>query len=89
MTSRIGLPEFLKAVRADPTLQARLRNAADANAVVAIAGEAGFRIAVAELNEARGTLSDEELESVAGGAQFWWQVDPGTWKTLVTDGLPD
>ena len=39
--------------------------------VVAIAKAAGFAITTEDLNTHRQTLSDEELESVAGGALCW------------------
>lgn len=87
--SQKDFSQFLHAVQKDPALQEQLQRAAHAEAVVALAKEAGFEIATAELTQAQGELSDEELEGVAGGAAFWWQADPGTWKTLVIDGLPD
>ena len=41
-----------------------LRGAADANAVVAIAKEAGFMISADDLNKAQAEISEEELEGV-------------------------
>ena len=67
------LKAFLEAVKADAGLQEKLRAAADANAVVAIAKEVGFMISSDELQRAQAVgeeLSDEELESVAGGAGY-------------------
>jgi predicted ribosomally synthesized peptide with nif11-like leader len=65
------LKAFLEAVKADAGLQEKLSAAADADAVVAIAKAAGFVISVKELEAAvsarAGELSDEDLESVAGG----------------------
>jgi predicted ribosomally synthesized peptide with nif11-like leader len=66
------LKAFLEAVKADACLQEKLRAAADADAVVAIAKEVGFMISADELLSKRaqavgGELSDEELEGVAGG----------------------
>ena len=49
------LKAFLEAVKADAGLQEKFKAAADADAVVAIAKEAGF------------VVSAEELEGVAGG----------------------
>ena len=43
--------------------------AADANAVAAIAKEAGFSISADDLKNAQSEISDEELEGVAGGGQ--------------------
>ena len=68
------LKAFLEAVKADAGLQEKLKAAADADAVVAIAKEAGFMISADELQRAGAVgelvgeeLSDEELEGVAGG----------------------
>jgi predicted ribosomally synthesized peptide with nif11-like leader len=64
------LKAFLDAVKADAGLQEKLNAAADADAVVAIAKEVGFMISADELQRAQAVgeeLSDEELESVAGG----------------------
>jgi len=64
------LKAFLEAVRADAGLQEKLKAAADADAAVAIAKEVGFMISADELQRAQAIgeeLSDEELESVAGG----------------------
>jgi predicted ribosomally synthesized peptide with nif11-like leader len=62
------LTAFLEAVKADAGLQEKLKAAADANAVAAIAKEAGFRISADDLKNVQSVnLSDKELESVAGG----------------------
>lgn len=63
------LKAFLEAVKADTGLQERLKE--EGADPVAIAKEAGFDISKAEWHgQVRQTLplSDEELESVAGGA---------------------
>jgi predicted ribosomally synthesized peptide with nif11-like leader len=66
------LKAFLDALQGDTLLQERLKAAADADAVVALAKEAGFAISKAEVLKAQAQqtteLSDEELEEVAGGA---------------------
>ncbi|MCX5969033.1 MAG: Nif11-like leader peptide family RiPP precursor [Cyanobacteria bacterium] len=67
------LKAFLEAVKADAGLQEKLKAAADADAAVAIAKEAGFMISADELQRAGAVgvgeeLSDEELGAVAGGA---------------------
>jgi predicted ribosomally synthesized peptide with nif11-like leader len=64
------LKAFLEAVKADAVLQEKLKGAADADAVVAIAKDAGFVISVEELNKAQAVLSEEELEGVAGGGEL-------------------
>ena len=63
------LKAFLEKVKADTSLQEKLKAASDANAASAIAKEAGFSISADEFTKAQSTeLSDEELEGVAGGA---------------------
>jgi predicted ribosomally synthesized peptide with nif11-like leader len=63
---------FQEAVQADAGLQEKLKTAGDADSVVAIAKAAGFVISAEELEAAAsaqvGNLSDEDLESVTGGA---------------------
>ena len=61
------LKAFLEAVKADVGLQEKLKAAADANAVAAIAKEAGFSISADDLTKAQSGLSEQELEGVAGG----------------------
>ena len=60
------LKAFLEKVKADTSLQEKLKAAADAEAVVAIAKEAGFSISADYLTKAQSELSDDELEGVAG-----------------------
>ena len=64
------LKAFQEKVRVDTSLQEKLKAAVDADAVTAIAKEAGFSISADDLKNAQSELSDEELEGVAGG---------GTW----------
>ncbi len=64
------LKALLEKVKTDTSLQEKLKAAADANAVAAIAKEAGFSISVDDLTNAQSELSDEELEGVAGGASI-------------------
>ena len=59
---------FLEKVKADTSLQEELKGAADADAVVSIAKEAGFSISADSLKKSQASISDEELESVSGGA---------------------
>ena len=61
------LKAFLEAVKADAGLQEKLREARDADAVVAIAKAAGFVISVEELKKAESEVSEEELEGLTGG----------------------
>ncbi len=61
------LKAFLERVKGDNSLQEKLKAVTDANAVAAIAKEAGFSISADDLAKAQSKLSDEELEGVAGG----------------------
>ena len=61
------LKAFLGKVKADTSLQEKLKAAADSDAVLAIAKEAGFMISADELKKAQSEISEEELESAAGG----------------------
>jgi predicted ribosomally synthesized peptide with nif11-like leader len=81
------LKAFLAVLEADTGLQAKLKAAVEGEietpdeiaAVLAIAKEAGFGITAADLLrfEAQNILelSDDELESVAGGFDFWKAAD--------------
>ena len=66
------LKAFLEKVKGVTSLQEKLKAAADADAVTAIAKEAGFSISADDLTKAQSelSLSDEELEGVAG-AERW------------------
>ena len=72
------LKAFLEKLKADTSLQEKLKAAADTNAVVAIAKEAGFMISADDLKNAQSELSDKELEGAAGG----WL---GTWDARTCD----
>ena len=65
------LKAFLEKVKDDTSLQEKLKAAADADAVTAIAKEAGFSISADDINKdiqlSDEELSDEELEGAAGG----------------------
>ena len=64
------LKAFLEKVKADTSLQEKLNGAADADAVVEIAKDAGFSITAEDIQSMQSAtveLSDEELEGVAGG----------------------
>ena len=61
------LKAFLDAVKADAGLQKKLKAAADADAVMAIAKAAGFTVTSNELNKTKAEVTEEELEGVAGG----------------------
>ena len=61
------LKAFLEKVKSDAELQEKLKASADANAVVAIAKEAGFSITAEDMQSSTVELLDEELEGAAGG----------------------
>ncbi|QNI54395.1 nif11-like leader peptide domain protein [Synechococcus sp. BIOS-E4-1] len=60
------LKAFLDKVKADTSLQDKLKAAADVDAALAIAKEAGFMISA---DDVRTKISDNELERAAGGEQ--------------------
>jgi predicted ribosomally synthesized peptide with nif11-like leader len=65
-----NLSAFIEAVAADPALQEKLNSVADADAVVAIAKEAGFVISAEEMEKMENSeeeLNAEQLAAVAGG----------------------
>ncbi len=66
------LKAFLEKVKGDTSLQEKLKAAANADAVTAIANEAGFSISADDLTKAQSELSEEELEGVAGGNWAKW-----------------
>jgi len=74
------LKAFIEKVQSDASLQEQLKAAADANAVAAIAKEAGFSISADDLKNAQPIeLSDEELAHVAGGVDVMEGEDDSWW----------
>ena len=71
------LKAFMEAAKANAGLQEKLKAATDADAVVAIAKEAGFTISADNLKQAQVEVSDEELESVAGAWGENWTTPGG------------
>ena len=61
------LKAFIEKVKADTRLKEKLEAAADSDAVLAIAKEAGFSITTEYLNSQVQNLTDDDLEGVAGG----------------------
>ncbi|WP_114994496.1 Nif11-like leader peptide family natural product precursor [Synechococcus sp. UW179A] len=61
------LKAFLEKVKGDTSLQEKLKAAANPDAVLAIAKEAGFSISVDLITKAHSEISEEELEDAAGG----------------------
>ena len=63
------LKVFLEKVKADSSLQEKLKAAADSDAVLAIAKDAGFSISADDWKNTQSEkISEEELEGGAGGS---------------------
>ena len=62
---------FLEKTNGDTNLLKRLKEASDINAVVAIAKEEGFDISADDFAKAKIEISEDDLESVAGGKMNW------------------
>ena len=65
------LKAFLEKVKADTSLQEKLKAAASPEAVIEIAKEAGFLITAEDMQSSTIELSDEELEGAAGGGSVY------------------
>ena len=77
------LKAFLAKVKADTSLQENLKAAADSDAVLAIAKETGFMLSTDDLNEAKSMeMSDDELESAAGGGSMRCSQYCGTYSLI-------
>ena len=66
------LKAFIETVQGDTSLQEKLRAAADSDAVVAVAKDAGFSITTEDLKkhrQAQPDPSNHELENAAGGRE--------------------
>ena len=73
------LKAFLEKVKGDTNLQDKLKAAANSDAVLAIAKEAGFSISAEDLTKAQSEVSDDELEGAAGGQQLRGCEPCSTW----------
>jgi predicted ribosomally synthesized peptide with nif11-like leader len=75
------LSAFLAKLKDDTGLQEKLQGAADFDAAVAIAKEAGFDVSKADWLRHQATqpleLNDEELERVSGGFDGFAKIHPG------------
>jgi len=69
------LNAFLARVKQDTNLQAKLKAAADSDAVLAIANEFGFNISADDLKNAQPAISEEDLEGIAGGFPYGWMTE--------------
>ena len=68
--SKEQLKAFLEKIKGDTSLQEKLKAADDADAVVAMAKDAGFMISADDLQPSLLRLSEADLE-VISGAGFW------------------
>ena len=76
------LKAFLEKVKADTSLQDKLKAAADSDAVLAIAKDAGFVISTEDLKSIQSEISEEELEGAAGGICICGlRVTDNSWRT--------
>ena len=64
--SKENLDQFIQKVTDSEELQAKIGEEIDAEALIALGAECGCEFTAEELQESAG-LSDEELDSVAGG----------------------
>ena len=64
------LKAFLEKVKSNSSLQEKLKPAADSDAVLAIAKDAGFMISVEDFKNAQSELFEEELKGIAGGKRL-------------------
>ena len=74
------LNAFLEKVKADTSLQEKLKAAASPEAALEIAKDGGFSITAEDIQSMQsqsGELSDEELEGAAGGQRPW--TERPTW----------
>ena len=77
--SQEQLEAFIEKIKTDTSLQETFKAAADSEAVLAIAKEAGFSISADDLAKAQSEISDEELEGAAGGQQLRGCEPCSTW----------
>ena len=78
------LKAFLEKVKVDASLQQKLKGAADADAFLTIAKEAGFMISAGDLKSTQSDISEAELEGMAGGKQMNIGIDFGFARDATT-----
>ena len=79
------LAALLAQLKEDAELQEKLKGAADLDAAVALAKEAGFDVSKTDwlkYQEQPIELSDEELEGVAGGVEGWETKQSFCWACV-------
>ena len=79
------LKAFIEKVKADISLQEKLKAASNTDTVVSIAKEAGFMISADDLTKAqRRDLSELELESMSGASTEYACDGPTVWEPECT-----
>lgn len=58
---------FIERIKSDEAFAKKISEHKDAEACVAFVNDAGYDFTAEEIEEARGALSEEELDAVAGG----------------------
>ena len=81
------LKAFLEKVRDDTNLKEKLKAAADADAVAAIAKEAGFNVSADLITKAQSEITEEDLGVVRGSGRIHRLTEnefkqAGWWATL-------
>ena len=73
------LKAFLEKVKGDTSIQEQLKAADDADAIAAIAKDAGYNISADAISKAQSEITDEELEGVAAGeaSDLWLWLGVG------------
>ena len=75
---------LLAQLQADPGLKEKLSGAADLDAALAIAKDAGFDVTPDDLNNdqaSQGSISAEELAAISGGKESIKEIAADNWKT--------
>ena len=80
------LNAFLEKVKDDTSLQEKLKGASDADAVAAIAENAGYKISSEVIEKSMSELTDKELEGLAGGVVNQSQNGTVKYNPIVIGG---
>ena len=80
------LNAFLEKVKDDTSLQEKLKGASDADAVAAIAENAGYKISSEVIKKSMSELTDKELEGLAGGVVNQSQNGTVKYNPIVIGG---
>ena len=80
--SQEQLKAFFEKVKGDTSLQEKLKAAADADSVAAIAENSGYKISTEDIEKFMTEISDKELEGVAGGGFNPTVIGPGSTITI-------